>query len=112
MSSGKAIKLASAPVTYLLNGIEVTDATHAPFLGRDADGWFLEVRGKNGEVRGGVSTNLILKHKDYSDTLTVSLQSDLQGRVHLGALEGIESVRVEGLPAGCCASLTRVRRRK
>ena len=98
MSSGKAIKLASAPVTYLLNGIEVTDATHAPFLGRDADGWFLEVRGKNGEVRGGVSTNLILKHKDYSDTLTVSLQSDLQGRVHLGALEGIESVRVEGLP--------------
>ena len=97
LSQGKEVELVSSPVSLPLNGIAATAATNCPLLSRNQDGWFLEVRGKNGEVRPEVAVHLSLRHRDYTDRIEVELKTDGSGRIGLGALPGIVSMRTPTL---------------
>ena len=54
-------------------------------------GYVVELRGKSGEVQAGRACSLRLYHRDYRDTINVSLQTDERGRIQLGR-QGAEEV--------------------
>ncbi|MFT4841834.1 MAG: hypothetical protein ACJA0V_001396 [Planctomycetota bacterium] len=94
LSRGEVTKVESRLVEFSRNGIESTDAVHCPLLGRDQNGWYLEVRGKNGEPVAGVGVRLYLALHDYTADLIESLATDDKGRIRLGALQGVRDVGV------------------
>ncbi|MED6334886.1 MAG: hypothetical protein VYE81_05750 [Planctomycetota bacterium] len=100
MAVGDPVQLTSPPTTFLLNRIETTNQTNCPLLGKDDSGWFIEVLGKNGEPRPGASVIVSMDHPAYTDQIEVALRTDDDSRVHLGALDGISTLRASGLPAG------------
>ncbi|MAF67105.1 MAG: hypothetical protein CMJ84_15785 [Planctomycetes bacterium] len=100
LSGEEPVELASSPRSFALNRIETTERTACPLLGRDAQGWFLEMRGKNGEGQAGEALDLALAHADFTDTVAVRLRTDGAGRIRLGDLEDIVSLRTSQLPAG------------
>lgn len=81
---------------FHLNAIDSTPHTDALVL-EHADGRYrLFDLGKTGETRAGRRIQVAVKHRDYTDLVHVSLQTDAQGSVDLGALRNIESVTAEG----------------
>jgi hypothetical protein len=89
-----------AAAAFALNGIERTARTRAFHVGMDAEGYFAEVRGKNGEPLAGEPVRVGLLHRYFADErIPAGLQTDGQGRVRLGRLEGIASVTLAA--AGC-----------
>jgi hypothetical protein len=100
LSRGEPVALKSHPATFTLNGIDATDRTDCPLLGRTQGGYVLDVLGKDGEPRPDRAVHLRLTLRDYADALDVTLKTEARGRVALGALEGVESVRADGFPGG------------
>ena len=92
--------LTSGTEFFDLNGMDHSAATHSHLLGRDASGWFVEVRGKNGELRPGTVVDLELQHRDFRDAVSVQMRSNADGRVALGELAGIDRVSCLNLPDG------------
>jgi hypothetical protein len=45
--------LAASAAPFVMNGIEQSAEIGVPLLGRAADGWFLELRGRNGDDASG-----------------------------------------------------------
>ena len=90
----KKIDLADS-ATYSLNGIDATIQVEDMHL-LHADGRYtLEVLGKGGERRADRPIHFTLKHRDFRETVQVSLKSDPNGRIDLGALTDIDSVHVQ-----------------
>ncbi len=85
----------SARRTFAVNGIEAMEVSSDSFLSRVGDRYLVEVLGRSGEARPEQPVTLVLKHRDFIDAFTVTLKSDPQGRIDLGVLSGIESVRAE-----------------
>lgn len=83
---------------FTLNGIDETLKTRAFHVGVDADGYFADFRGKNGEPLAGEPVRARFKHRYLTDEkwLASELQTDGQGRVRLGKLTGITSVTLSG----------------
>ncbi|MEW6741411.1 MAG: hypothetical protein AB1486_01525 [Planctomycetota bacterium] len=79
--------------TFSLNEIDRTEKIEDLHLGGSREGLFLELLGKNGEPRAQRPVALSLKHRDFTDTVDVALQTDERGRIELGSLEGIDWVR-------------------
>ena len=94
------VDLAGATATFPLSGIDATAETFSPLLGRTSEGYVLDVLGKNGEPRADHAVSLSLSLRDYLDPVQVSLKSDAQGRVHLGALPGVTAVHVTSFLSG------------
>ncbi|MBM4061598.1 MAG: hypothetical protein FJ265_10965, partial [Planctomycetes bacterium] len=90
--AGKDVDLAAPSVAFTLNGIDPTPATGSVMLVRTQGGYTLELRGKNGEVKPGQTTRVMLAHRDYRARIEVPMQTDAGGRVELGALPGIDWV--------------------
>jgi hypothetical protein len=65
-----------------------------PLLARDQSGYRLELRGRNGEPWPAQAVRLELLHRDYQRRLSVDLATDSQGRIALGQLPGIHSLRI------------------
>ncbi|MBL8748225.1 MAG: hypothetical protein JNK78_03630, partial [Planctomycetes bacterium] len=103
--AGKDIDLSSATTVFAVNGIDATSATNAVTLVQAPDGYALEVRGKNGETRGGVVCGLRFTHRDFRESADASLQTDAAGRISLGALPGITRIDVQ-LPNGFYGGFT------
>ncbi|MFN0128566.1 MAG: hypothetical protein ACKV19_17985 [Verrucomicrobiales bacterium] len=95
MTEGKTIPL-GASWTWSGNGIDMLPYVSDLHLGRAADGWFLEERGKNGETKPERAVHLIFTHRDYANTVSVSLKTGDNGRLALGALNGIARVVASG----------------
>jgi len=90
----KKIDLADS-ATYSLNGIDATMQVEDLHL-LHADGRFtLEVLGKGGERREDRPIHFTLKHGDFRQSVQVSLKSDPNGRIDLGALTDIDTVHVQ-----------------
>jgi len=98
LSRGKTVDLATTTETFKVNTIDATPLTACPLLGRTTKGYVLDVLGKNGEAKANRPVRLSIRHKDYTDVFTVTLKTDVRGRIHLGRLAGIVTVQASGLP--------------
>jgi hypothetical protein len=74
---------------FTLNGMDSTPATDAAHLAREGGAYALHILGKNGEPRVNRPVGLSLKHRDFSDPVQVTLQTDGTGRVLLGSLKDV-----------------------
>ncbi|HEU4420373.1 MAG TPA: hypothetical protein VFT55_15665, partial [Planctomycetota bacterium] len=92
--AGKDVELRTATATFAVNGQDQTPETGSATLVRTTGGYAIELRGKDGEPQVGRTCHLQLLHRDYRDSIEVSLQSDAQGRIDLGPLPQVEAVRV------------------
>ncbi|MBX3462200.1 MAG: hypothetical protein KF830_03440 [Planctomycetes bacterium] len=93
--AGDDVRLHGGDAVFEVNGIDATTATSGLLLLRTADGYALEARGKDGEPKAGLTCQLQLRHRDYTDPVEVALQTDAQGRIRLGELRAIESLAVQ-----------------
>ena len=80
--------------TFALNQIDKTLKLENVHLSRLADGYVLDVLGKNGEVKPDRAVIVQLKHRDFKGAHSVSLKSDQSGRVRLGTLADIQWINV------------------
>ena len=81
--------------TWDVAGIRRTKLTHDSFLTRDGEDYIIEVRGRNGEPVASASVRIALGTDIRNGTVDQTLQSDDRGRVRLGALKGVKSIRYE-----------------
>lgn len=91
-------ELASEPAVFTVNGIDATAQVSAPVLGRNEQGWYVEIRGRNGEPKVARPVVVRLTLSDHVDDLDVPLQTDDRGRIRLGNLAAARAVEVLGLP--------------
>ena len=84
--------LAASAAPFVMNGIEQSAEIGVPLLGRAADGWFLELRGRNGEPIVGSTVSLQFRMRDFRDGVDAALQTDASGRIALGRLDGVDAV--------------------
>jgi len=82
----------SASRTFTLNGIDATSLVEDLHLLKADGGYVLEMRGRNGEPIPERPVALVLKHRDFKQTVTVSLKTDARGRITLGALKNITRI--------------------
>ncbi|MCI5221987.1 MAG: hypothetical protein D3924_04785, partial [Candidatus Electrothrix sp. AR4] len=85
----------SSQTTISANQIKQTEKIEDLFLRRTADGYLIELLGRNGEARPNRPVQLQLKHRDFQDTVQTSLKTDEQGRIFLGTLKDITWIRAE-----------------
>ena len=89
----------SAQNSVQLNGIDKTAHIDALHLAHAAEGYVLYHLGKSGEPRVDSPLYLQLTHRDITPRLTLTLQTDAQGRVELGHLRDITQVEATA-PSG------------
>ncbi len=83
----------SDSATFPVNGIDATLTVEDIFLSRANDAYLLAILGRNGEPKPDRAVQVELKHRCFREKIYASLQTDTEGRVHLGKLEGIEWIR-------------------
>ncbi|MCX7049001.1 MAG: hypothetical protein NTX50_26380, partial [Candidatus Sumerlaeota bacterium] len=81
---------------FTVNELERMEKTEATHLTRLADGYVLDLLGRSGEPRPNRPVQVTLKHRDFTEQVHVSLQSNERGRVDLGALRDIASIEASG----------------
>ena len=86
----------SADASFALNGIDGSDKVEDLHLRHVAGRHSLDVLGKTGEVKPDRPVALTFKHRDFKDTVHVTLQTDVKGVVSLGELKEIEWVQARG----------------
>ncbi|MBL8754252.1 MAG: hypothetical protein JNK15_13200, partial [Planctomycetes bacterium] len=90
--AGNDVALATEQVPFHFNGMDAGVATSSFQLLPTRTGHVLEARGKNGERRAGRVAHVQLRHRDFAEPIDVTLQTDGEGRIELGALDGITSI--------------------
>ncbi len=97
---------------FSFNQMESTANIESLHLSRVPEGYILRLLGKNGEPKSERPVKVELKHRDFVSPVKVSLQTDNEGRIALGALNDITTVKAAGpedvtntwiLPRDCCA---------
>lgn len=91
---GQDVPLSTSPVSFALSRMLDSYDIAAAFLGRDGADYVLDVLGRSGEPLAGRALDLRLLARDFTEALAVSLRTDAQGRVVLGPLSRIESVKL------------------
>jgi hypothetical protein len=66
------------------------------FLNRTADGYRIELRGRNGEPVGRIALQVDFKLYGMTQTRSIRLATDAQGEIDLGRLAGIERFWISG----------------
>lgn len=94
-SDGKPVDV-SARHRVSINGIDQTDKIEDLHLARFGDEYVIELRGRTGEAKPDRGVQLVLKHRDFVQPLQLTLKTNPQGRVKLGALTDIVSVTATG----------------
>ena len=74
------------------------DKIFLPFLRKEGDGkYVISILGRSGEPNtSGKSWEVRLAHRDFDKMLKYKIISDASGNIHLGSLDGISTVQVEG----------------
>ncbi len=86
----------SASQSFAINEIDRTDKIEDLHLLRVDDGYFVELLGKSGESKPDRPVRLELRHRDFRETVHVTLKTDEAGRVELGPLPDIEQLTATG----------------
>ncbi len=95
LSQNKKIDL-GASQSFSVNEIDRTDKIEDLHFLQVAGQYVIDVLGKSGEAQPDRPVQILLKHRDFRDMVAVSLQTDPNGRVTLGALPGIVTVQATG----------------
>ena len=95
VSKGGEKQALSEKFTWKLNKMDTTDAVAAGLLSKSADGYFFELRGRNGEAMAGRQVEFDFHHRDYGPSIKVSMRTDAKGRISLGGLADISSIYAE-----------------
>jgi len=95
LSKNEKVSLETS-ASFTLNAIDQTEKTEDLHL-RHVDGQYvLELRGKSGEAKPDRPVSLEFKHRDFRRPVNVTLQTDGEGRIRLGALPDIVTVQGAG----------------
>ena len=78
-----------------VNGVDAARVVSDMHLGKVADGFLLELLGKTGEPVSERPVHFSFQHRDFTEGYRVTLKTDEEGRVRLGALEDILSVSAQ-----------------
>jgi hypothetical protein len=95
LSQAAKVDLADS-ATFDVNGIDATPAVEDLHLMHIGNQYVLELLGKTGEPLTDRAVNVELKHRDFTESVKVSLRTDERGRVALGDLANIEWVQAGG----------------
>ncbi|MBP85212.1 MAG: hypothetical protein CMJ64_00605 [Planctomycetaceae bacterium] len=90
-SQNKKIDLQSSE-TITLNQIDKTEKVEDLHFAKVNDEYVLDLRGKTGEAKPDRAVHLSIKHRDFTEAVPVSLQTDRGGRIRLGSLSEIASI--------------------
>ena len=82
----------SSDQSWQINAIDKTAEIAMANLIRSAEGYAIELVGKNGEPMEARAINLRIKHRDFTDELTTTLQTNSKGIAKLGKLNGVERI--------------------
>ena len=102
LSQNKRDDLSDA-AAFQLNNIDATEKIEDLHLKHAGGQYAIEVLGRTGEARPDRPVSLAIKHRDFTDPVHVSLQSDARGAIALGTLGDIERVTATG-PEGVTKS--------
>lgn len=91
LSQNKKLDLSTSR-TFRFNNVDSTELIAVPHLARASDGYRIEVLGRTGEPLADRAVTLVLKHRDFVQTVEVTLKTDPDGRIFLGPLPEITSV--------------------
>lgn len=78
--------------TISLNQIDKTEQVEDLHFAKVDGEYVLDLRGKTGEAKPDRAVHLSIKHREFTEAVSVSLQTDHGGRIRLGELEDIASV--------------------
>ena len=78
-----------ASTALSVNGIDRGSVIEDVLLRRAASGYVLEVLGRSGEEREGFPISIEFRHLDFKRSQHVTLQTDANGRAHLGHLPDV-----------------------
>ena len=95
LSQGSKIDLA-APAQFSLNEIDRTDRVEDLHFANTAAGYVIDLFGKTGEPKVDRPIQVVLKPRDFRDTINITLQTNANGRVTLGGLQGIDWIQATG----------------
>ena len=82
----------SEQTSLTVNEIDLTPEVAGLHLSSTASGYVLSVLGKTGEPRSGMQVNCRFAHQDFRAQMQIGLQTDAQGRIELGVMEGISEL--------------------
>lgn len=86
--------LLSATETVALNSIDRTNTLTDLHLVRAGNNYQLLAQGRSGEPLPGRPVTIQLKHAEFRQIVSASLRSDDAGRIQLGPLNGIDTLKV------------------
>ncbi|MCU0865850.1 MAG: hypothetical protein MUC36_18865 [Planctomycetes bacterium] len=89
---GTEVQVQSETTEFACNGIDSGTKTASAMVLPTADGYVVEVRGKNGEPRPGAAVTVQLEHELLAEAIESNLQTDAGGRIALGSLPGVHSL--------------------
>lgn len=92
--SGNEKETLSDATEFMLNQIDSEMIVKNFFLTHAADGYHIEVRGKNGESQSDYPVNITFKHSYFSEPIQITLQTDPNGQIQLGELQHIEWIKL------------------
>ncbi len=95
LTTGQPVEV-SAGRAFHLNEIDRGATIEDAHLARTDRGFVLHVLGKAGEPRPRTPVTVWLTHREVTDPVVVTLQTDERGRVELGPLPGVTAVRADG----------------
>ena len=94
-SQNKKNTLTSAQ-SFTLNQIDRTEKVDDFHFAKIDGLYYIDLLGKTGEVKPERPVHLVIKHRDFRNSVNVSLQTNNGGRITLGALKDIASVTANG----------------
>ena len=95
LSQNKKQDLAASQ-SFFLNAIDRTAKVEDLHLKCAGGAYYIDVLGKTGEPKPGRPVNFVIKHRDFKDSVPVTLQTDANGRVTLGKLTDIAWFKATG----------------
>lgn len=104
LSLNKPVDLAASNY-FTLNAIAKSDKIEDLHLAKFGGEYVIEVLGRSGEYKADRPVQLALKHRDFKEAVSVTLKTDMLGRVRLGTLPEIVRVSATG-PEGTAHTWT------
>ena len=95
LSQAKSVDLSTSH-SVQINQIERTEKIEDLHFAKFGNDYVIELLGRSGEPRMDRSVSLVIKHRDFKNTIQLALKTDNLGRINLGPLVDIHNVTATG----------------